>query len=111
MNCDSECRLFGAYRVVISIKDSVILIHSTVGCNWGTLAFHMSSKINDIRQTSTVIYEEEILNGGEKILEEALENTVKRYEAKVIYVITGCIPEIINPENCVAVFETKQRIN
>jgi len=98
MNCDSECRLFGAYRVVISIKDSVILIHSTVGCNWGTLAFHMSSKINDIRQTSTVIYEEEILNGGEKILEEALENTVKRYEAKVIYVITGCIPEIINDD-------------
>lgn len=98
MNCDSECRLFGAYRVVISIKDSVILIHSTVGCNWGTLAFHISSKVNDIRQTSTVIYEEEILNGGEKILGEALENTVKAYEGKVIYVITGCIPEIMNDD-------------
>lgn len=96
MNCDSECRLFGAYRVVISIKDSAILIHSTVGCNWGTLAFHISSQIGDVRQTSTVIYEEEILNGGEKILEEALENTAKLYKSKVIYVITGCIPEILN---------------
>lgn len=111
MNCDNECRLFGAYRVVISIKDSVILIHSTVGCNWGTLAFHMASKINDIRQTSTVIYEEEIVNGGEKILEEALENTVKLYEAKIIYVITGCIPEIINDDAREVISKFKQKNN
>lgn len=111
MNCDNECRLFGAYRVVISIKDSVILIHSTVGCNWGTLAFHMTSKINDIRQTSTVIYEEEIVNGGEKILEEALENTVKLYEAKIIYVITGCIPEIINDDAREVISKFKQKNN
>ena len=109
MSCDSECRLFGAYRVVISIKDSVILIHSTVGCNWGTLAFHISSKINDIRQTSTVIYEEQIVNGGEKILEEALENTVKLYKAKVIYVITGCIPEIMNDDAKKVISKFKQR--
>lgn len=111
MNCDSECRLFGAYRVVISIKDSVILIHSTVGCNWGTLAFHISSKINDVRQTSTVIYEEEIINGGEKILAEALENTVKLYEAKVIYVITGCIPEILNDDALSVINKFKQKNN
>ncbi|OOM79536.1 nitrogenase component 1 [Clostridium sp. BL-8] len=111
MNCDSECRLFGAYRVVISIKDSVILIHSTVGCNWGTLAFHITSKINDIRQTSTVIYEEEIINGGEKILEESLENTVKLYEAKVIYVITGCIPEIINDDAGEVINKYKRKNN
>lgn len=111
MNCDNECRLFGAYRVVISIKDSVILIHSTVGCNWGTLAFRMTSKINDIRQTSTVIYEEEIVNGGEKILEEALENTVKLYEAKIIYVITGCIPEIINDDAREVISKFKQKNN
>jgi nitrogenase molybdenum-iron protein beta chain len=113
MSCDNECRLFGAYRVVISIKDSVILIHSTIGCNWGTLAFHNSSKINDIRQTSTVIYEEEILNGGEKILEEALENIVKLYEAKVIYVITGCIPEILNDDslNVINKFNKKNNLD
>lgn len=111
MNCDSECRLFGAYRVVISIKDSVILIHSTVGCNWGTLAFHISTKINDIRQTSTVIYEEEIVNGGEKILEEALENTVKLYQGKVIYVITGCIPEIMNDDSRKVISNFKQKNN
>jgi len=111
MNCDNECRLFGAYRVVISIKDSAILIHSTVGCNWGTLAFHMTSKINDIRQTSTVIYEEEIVNGGEKILEEALENTVKLYEAKIVYVITGCIPEIINDDSREVINKFKQKNN
>lgn len=111
MNCDSQCRLFGAYRVVISIKDSVILIHSTVGCNWGTLAFHISSKISDIRQTSTVIYEEEIVNGGEKILEEALENILKLYEAEVIYVITGCIPEILNDDALNVINRFKQRKN
>ncbi|MCI2040437.1 MAG: nitrogenase component 1 [Clostridium luticellarii] len=111
MDCDNECGLFGAYRVVISIKDSVILIHSTVGCNWGTLAFHISSKINDIRQTSTVIYEEEIINGGEKILEEALKNAVKLYKAKIIYVITGCIPEIINDDAEKVISRFKQKNN
>lgn len=112
MNCDNGCRLFGAYRVAISIKDSVILIHSTVGCNWGTLAFHISSKISDIRQTSTVIYEEEIVNGGEKILEEALENTIKFYDSKVIFVITGCIPEILNDdcENVIDRFKEKNNL-
>lgn len=109
MNCDNGCRLFGAYRVVISIKDSVILLHSTIGCNWGTLAFHVSSKINDIRQTSTIIYEDEIVNGGEKILEEALENMVELYEAKVIYVITGCIPEIMNDDTEKVISKFKQK--
>jgi nitrogenase molybdenum-iron protein beta chain len=98
MNCETGCKLFGAYRVAISIKDSAVLIHSTIGCNWGTLFFHTPSQLTDIRQSCTVIYEEDLVFGGEKLFKAAMDNALKLYSSKILFVLTGCVPEIMNDD-------------
>lgn len=98
MSCETGCRLFGAYRVAISIKDSAVLIHSTVGCNWGTLLFHTASRPADIRQACTVIYEQDLVFGGEKLFKSALDNAINSYRSRILFVLTGCVPEIMNDD-------------
>ena len=49
------CKLFGAHQALAGIKDAVILFHSVVGCNYGTMLFHLSPcNQTDVRQTSTI---------------------------------------------------------
>lgn len=98
MSCKTGCRLFGAYRVAVSIKDSAVLIHSTVGCNWGTMLFHTGSQPGDFRQACTVIYEEDLVFGGEKLLKKAMDEAVHSYRSSILFVLNGCVPEIMNDD-------------
>ncbi len=98
MTVSGGCKLFGAYRTVIGVKDAAVLIHSTVGCNWGTSTFHITSRQNDIRQASSVLYEEDIIYGGRSSLERALENMAGLYDCAAVFVLTGCVAEIMEDD-------------
>lgn len=98
MSVSEGCRLFGAYRTAISVKDAAILIHSTVGCNWGTSSFHIPSRQKDIRQASSVLYEEDIVYGGNASLEKALGAMTELYDSAVVFVLTGCVAEIMEDD-------------
>lgn len=94
-----SCCLFGAYRACAGISDAVLLLHSVIGCSWGTMTYHMTNHMNEIHQTSSVVYDEDVVNGGEKILRRALLNIEELYpSAKVIVVISGCVPNIIGDD-------------
>lgn len=113
MSCgEMGCQLFGAYRCAISVKDAVLLIHSTVGCNWGPLAFHIPSRVQDFRQASTVMYENDIIHGGEAVLLEALGHMQREFPSGVIFVLTGCVPELIgdDPGKTIAGYSTGREI-
>ncbi|UZW16196.1 nitrogenase component 1 [Clostridium pasteurianum] len=79
----------------MSVKDSYVLLHTTIGCNWGTSIFHMPSNLNDIRQSSTVIYNEDVIFGGLKILKKAIDNVIEMYNPKILFVISGCVSGIL----------------
>lgn len=98
MNSFMGCRLFGAYRTAISIKNASVLIHSTIGCSWGTAAFHASSKTKDIRQCSSVLYEKDIVYGGRASIIKALKNMESLYDCPVVFVLTGCVAEIMEDD-------------
>ncbi len=98
MTASTGCKLFGAYRTVISIKDAAVLIHSTVGCNWGTAAFHIPSRLEDVRQASSVLYEEDIIYGGRAVLEKALRHMTELYDCSAVFVLTGCVAEIMEDD-------------
>ena len=51
----SSCALFGAVRALAGIKDALILQHSVVGCQWGSLTFRYAGKTYDVRQAADVI--------------------------------------------------------
>ena len=50
-------------RALAGIKDALILQHSVVGCQWGSLTFRYAGKPYDVRQASDVIYDEDVVNG------------------------------------------------
>ena len=47
----SGCKLFGAYQALGGIQDGVVLLHSVVGCNFGSMSLHVAQDMRDIRQT------------------------------------------------------------
>jgi len=98
MQPSAACKLFSTYRSSISVKDSYVLLHTTIGCNWGTSAFHIPSKLNDIRQASTVIYNEDVVFGGEKILKKAISNVIDMYNPKILFIISGCVSDILGED-------------
>lgn len=98
MSEGSACKLFGAYRTAISIKDAAVLIHSTIGCNWGTNNFHITSMQQDVRQASSVLYEEDVIYGGEKALKKAIEYMQELYDYSALFVLTGCVAEIMGDD-------------
>ncbi|NMA11793.1 MAG: oxidoreductase [Chloroflexi bacterium] len=98
MKTAQECKLFGAYQALAGIEDAVVLLHSVVGCNFGTLSFHVPNRMQDIRQACTVISDNEIINGGEKSLKLALDSMLELYKPTAIFVISGCVSEMIGDD-------------
>jgi nitrogenase molybdenum-iron protein beta chain len=88
------CKFFGAYRACSGIRNAVTLVHSTTGCQWGSIVLGTTSHLPDIRQGCSVIYEREAIFGGERSLEEALAQANSLYDAPLIMVINGCVPAI-----------------
>lgn len=92
------CALFGAYRALAGIRDAVIVQHSVVGCNWGTLAM-AQSRLYDIRQASTVIYENDVISGGEGLAAQALQELDALYpDCGAVFIISGCVPNMIGDD-------------
>ena len=98
MKAAQGCKLFGAYEALSGIQDSVVLLHSVVGCNFGTMAFHAACDMANIRQTCTVISDTEVVFGGEKSLKKALDYVEELFQPRVIFVVTGCISDMIQDD-------------
>lgn len=95
----SSCALFGAVRALGGIKDALILQHSVVGCQWGSLAFRYAGKPYDVRQASDVIYDEDVVNGGEKVLRKALQEAERIFaHCGAVFVVSGCVPNMIGDD-------------
>ena len=95
----SSCALFGAVRTLSGIKDALILQHSVVGCQWGSLAFRYAGKPYDVRQASDVIYDEDVVNGGEKVLRKALQEAERIFaHCGAVFVVSGCVPNMIGDD-------------
>lgn len=93
------CYLFGVYKACIGIKDCVVLIHSITGCNFGTLIYHLSNNLEDVHQACSVIYEDEVISGGESRLEKALQQVETLYpNNKSVIVISGCVPHMVGDD-------------
>lgn len=109
----SSCALFGAVRALSGIRDALILQHSVVGCQWGSLAFRYAGKPYNVRQASSVIYNEDVVNGGEKVLRKALQEAEQFFpQCGAVFVVSGCVPNMIGDdvEGVLADCESRQRL-
>lgn len=95
----SSCALFGAVRALAGVRDALVLQHSVVGCQWGSLAFRYAGKPYNVRQASSVIYEDEVIGGGEKLLAQALAEAERCFpQCGAVFVVSGCIPNMIGDD-------------
>ncbi len=98
MKTAEGCKLFGAHQALTGIRGAVVVLHSVVGCNFGTMSFHVPNCMQDIRQTCTVISDSEIVFGGEQSLKRALESVIELYDPAAVFVISGCVSEMIGDD-------------
>ena len=99
MKSSLGCKLFGAHQALIGIRDGVVLLHSVVGCNFGSMSFHLTAcDMTDVRQTCTVISDNDVVFGGEKSLLDALCHAQELYDPAVIFLLTGCVSDIVQDE-------------
>ena len=95
----SSCALFGAVRALSGIRDALLLQHSVVGCQWGSLAFRYAGKPYNVRQASSVIYNEDVVRGGEKVLRTALQEAEQVFpQCGAVFVVSGCVPNMIGDD-------------
>lgn len=98
MKTPTGCKLIGAQQALAGIGDAVVLFHSVVGCNFGTLGLHVPNAMDDIRQTCSVISDEDIIFGGEALLEKALLSAAELYRPRIIFLLSGCVSEIVHDD-------------
>lgn len=93
------CKILGAHQALRGVRDGVVLFHSVVGCNFGTMALHFSScDMRDVCQTCTVISDNEVVFGGGESVKRALASVKELYAPKVIFLVTGCVSDIIQDD-------------
>lgn len=95
--CES-CQLFGAYEALAGIRGSVVLLHSVTGCNFGTLTLDLLQHMNEINQCCTVISDTDVIMGGENSVEAALHSVWELYHPQAVFVISGCIANMIGDD-------------
>lgn len=93
------CKLFGAHQALTGVRDGLVLFHSVVGCNFGSMALHTAScHMAELRQTCTVISDSDVVFGGAESLWKALDHGTELYHPAVIFVVTGCVSDIIQDD-------------
>ena len=94
----SGCKLFGAYQALGGIQDGIVLLHSVVGCNFGSMSLHVAQDMRDIRQTCTVISDSDVVFSGEASLERAVRSALELFQPSVLFVVSGCVSEMIGDD-------------
>ncbi|HBC94496.1 MAG TPA: nitrogenase [Pelotomaculum sp.] len=103
----SICLLLPGIAILNSIPDSVVLLHGAIGC--GSCAHSQNAnvrsgnvqrggKVKDALWMSTALNENDVINGGETKLEEAIREADRRYRPASIIVVAGCVPGIIGDD-------------
>jgi len=93
-----SCPLLGAYRGSAGVEGGVVVVHSITGCLYGAARPHIQSRWHDLPHLSTVVYENEVVMGGEARLRETIQWALDNYHPSVLFVVNGCIPEIIGDD-------------
>lgn len=101
------CLLLPALGIMNTIPDSVVLMHSAVGCgssahcgNAGVRAGNNArwGVLKDGTWLSTALTESDVICGGENKLSAAILEADKRFKPAVIFVVAGCVPGIIGDD-------------
>ena len=99
-NCGQE----NAGTLTTWIKESVVINHSPVGCGLDGIMYAASVRENAIgqdrrvRRLSTNLQEKDTIYGTTRKLESTIDEAVKRFNPKVVFVLSSCVAGIIGDD-------------
>ncbi|MBM4240926.1 MAG: nitrogen fixation protein NifE [Euryarchaeota archaeon] len=98
MEPQRTCKLFGAVRAVLGIKDALPLIHGPLGCSYH-IRYLLSVRSNKpVKILTTGMNQTDVVFGAEDKLENAIFRVDKEYSPNLIVVLTSCASSIIGED-------------
>ncbi|HIH62045.1 MAG TPA: nitrogen fixation protein NifE [Methanobacteriales archaeon] len=107
----STCKLFGAIRALIGIKNTIPIIHGPRGCAYHIRYLLSVRSGSRIRICSTELSQEDVVFGAENKLKETIITVDRTYKPDLIPVLTSCSTSIIGEDIQKVARELKDEIN
>lgn len=95
------CAFCGSRVVLYPIADALHIVHGPIGCavyNWDIRGALSSGSQLHRNSFSTDLAEREVIFGGEKKLEQSLEELIRYYRPKAAFVYSTCIVGLIGDD-------------
>lgn len=101
------CQLSLSLGMVTSIRDSVVVVHSPVGCGANMLQTAGINKVfqqqratsaRGLRWIHTNLDEVDVIQGGEKKLRQAVLKAEQEFRPEAIIVMNACVPALIGDD-------------
>jgi nitrogenase molybdenum-iron protein alpha chain len=103
----SICPLLPGLGIMCSIPDTVVLLHSSVGCGTCAAGSNVNTRggrasrgapVTDVTWLSTALSEVNVIHGGDAKLKEAIVEADRLYSPRVILAVSGCLPGVIGDD-------------
>lgn len=113
------CQLNLSLAILNTIRDSVIVVHSPIGCGASMLANAGISKgfqkLRDpgafgLRWINTNLDEVDVINGGEEKLRSAILYADREYRPSAIIVMNSCVPALIGDDIDTIIEELQKQV-
>ncbi len=101
------CLLLPALAIINSLPGTVVLLHGASGCGACTHSQNANvragsavrtGKAREVLWFTTALRELDVVNGGEKRLEDAIREIDREHRPRFLVVVTTCIPGIIGDD-------------
>ena len=92
------CKLFGAIRAVLGIKNAIPIIHGPVGCSYHTQYLLSLRSARNIRILTTAMEQQDVVFGAEDKLETLIKRADNKYNPSLIAILTSCASSIIGED-------------
>ena len=113
------CQLNLSLSILNSLRDAVIIVHAPIGCGGssGSSAGINKNfqKLRDsgakaLRWINTNLGDNEVVNGGEANLREAVLHAEKEFRPSAIIIVNSCVPAIIGDDIDSVVFQLQKEV-
>jgi nitrogenase molybdenum-iron protein alpha chain len=115
-----NCQMSLTLSMLLTFPDTVILMHGPIGCGSSSHSadtYYRSGQIQRGLKPGALLWgssnleEQDIINGGEKKLEDAIIEIDKNLRPQVIAVVTSCAPGIIGDDVNEVIGRTQKYVN
>jgi nitrogenase molybdenum-iron protein alpha chain len=104
----TQCQQMNAIATLLSMEDSVFIVHAPDGCSGCASMFNEMYKVGQYHRgakiarnahiISTSVAEEDVIRGGEPKLADTIKEAVRRYNPKIVFIFASCSSGIIGDD-------------